>query len=144
MEALKLLPPFSDIDLTRDASLLEKIQSKVVPAGEFIFREGEAGDQLFVIKSGEVEIVRIEDEMSEEIAFLQPGDVFGELGVLGQKTRNASARAFSDSEILIINRETTAQLAKKLPSFDMLVGKRFLERSKASEEIEYQKPATNG
>ena len=137
---IKRMPLFAELDEERDADLIRQIQVKAVSAGDFIFHEGEAGDQLFVIESGEVEIVRIEGEMSEEVAFLQPGDVFGELGVLGQKTRNASARAFSDSKILILDRETTAKLAKILPNFDTLVGTRFMERSKANEEIEYQKP----
>ncbi|MFH0776787.1 MAG: cyclic nucleotide-binding domain-containing protein [Patescibacteria group bacterium] len=139
LAAIKKLSLFADLDAVRDSALIDKIQIKSFPAGEFIFHEGEAGDQLFVIKSGEVEIVRIADGMAEEVAFLEPGDVFGELGALGQKTRNASARAFSNSEVLILDRPTATQLAADVPSFDLLVGKRFIEREKARAEIDYQK-----
>ncbi|MFH0834363.1 MAG: cyclic nucleotide-binding domain-containing protein [Patescibacteria group bacterium] len=141
MATIEKLPIFADIDEKRDADLIAKIEIKNVPAGEFIFHEGETDNKLFIVQSGEIEIVRIEDDIAEEIAFLQPGDVFGELGALGQKSRNASARAFSDSTILILDHETTTRFAANLPSFDLLVGKKFLERSKASQEFDYKKTA---
>ncbi|MFH1546807.1 MAG: cyclic nucleotide-binding domain-containing protein [Patescibacteria group bacterium] len=133
LKAITQLPLFEGLDLEKHFELVNKIQIKNFKAGEFIFHEGELGQQLHVIKSGEVEIVRIQDDIAEEVAFLKAGDIFGELGSLGKKTRNASARAFADSEILIIDRDTVLQLSTILPNFDLLVGKRYMERAKANE-----------
>lgn len=134
LEEIKKLPLFEGLDQEKHGELLDKIQIKNFIIGEFIFREGEAGQQLYIIKSGEVEIVRIHDQIAEEVAFLKQGDVFGELGSLGKKTRNASARAFIDTEVLILDLDTTVQLSAALPSFDLAVGKKYLERERINED----------
>lgn len=136
IESIKKLPLFEGLDPEKHGELIDKIQIRKFVTGEFIFREGDPGEQLHIIKSGEVEIVRIQDEIAEEVAFLKSGDVFGELGSLGKKTRNASARAFSDVEILIFDQDTAVQLAAQLPSFDLLVGKRYLERERINIDSE--------
>ncbi|MCK5471667.1 cyclic nucleotide-binding domain-containing protein [Candidatus Gracilibacteria bacterium] len=142
LEEIKKLPLFERLDSKKHNELIDKIQVKKFVVGEFIFNEGEAGQQLYIIKSGEVEIVRIHDQIAEEVAFLKPGNVFGELGSLGKKTRDASARAFSDAEILIFDKDTAVRLAAQLPSFDLLVGKRYLEREKINANSE-NKPSEN-
>ena len=79
--------------------------------------------------------MRIQDQIAEEVAFLKQGDVFGEMGSLGKKTRNASARAFTDVEVLILDFDTTVQLSATLPSFDLAIGKKYLEREKINEDF---------
>ncbi|MFH1375618.1 MAG: cyclic nucleotide-binding domain-containing protein [Patescibacteria group bacterium] len=131
-EAIQKLPLFKGLDKAKHGAIIAEIEQQNFAAGEFIFREGDASQQIYVVQSGEVEIVRVHDQIAEEVAFLKVGDVFGELGSLGDKARNASARAFVDAKILVLNRDTVAKLSAEVPDFDTAVGARYLERDKAN------------
>jgi CRP-like cAMP-binding protein len=90
--------PMADADLPSplDAVDLQRLQSlsasRSYKDGEVLFREGDAGDELFVIGGGEVEI-RKESGSGESItlAHLGPGDFFGEMGFVDRKPRSAAA-----------------------------------------------------
>ncbi len=72
----------------------------VLPAGSMIFAEGDPGDALFVIASGEVEVLR----GGQRLKVLRDADYFGELAVLTAETRNASVRALTDCLLLRLER----------------------------------------
>ena len=73
-------------------------------AGEVIFRQAYPADYAYVIKSGRVEIYKENSDGSEEhIVILEPGQMFGELGVLDDAPRSASARAVDDVILQIMN-----------------------------------------
>ena len=74
-------------------------------AGQIIFKEGSAGDWVYVIISGSVEISRNVQGSKFVIEELKEGEVFGELGFLGAMNRTASARAIGDTTLGIIDRD---------------------------------------
>jgi len=100
--------------------LLERITGRVgelrVPAGQWVLRQGERADRLFVVRSGRVEIV---DEGPPEVLVrvLRRGDVLGELALLGEGLRSASARARRDTELLTLDRESFETLIREAPEF---------------------------
>ena len=62
--------------------------------GEIIFQQGYPGDYAYIIVSGEVEIIDLKpDGAVEMIALLEPGQMFGEMALLDDKPRSATARA---------------------------------------------------
>ncbi len=65
-------------------------------AGEVIFEEGDAGDEMFVIQSGTVEIVKKRKGVEKPLATLEKGDFFGEMSILENLPRTAKARAVTD------------------------------------------------
>ena len=68
-----------------------------VAAGEEIFRQGSRGDLIYVVEQGEVDIVRLRDDQSEEwITMIGEGGYFGELGPMLNLPRSATARARTD------------------------------------------------
>jgi putative ABC transport system ATP-binding protein len=68
-----------------------------VDAGEVIFRQEDAPEYVYVIQSGDVEIVReLLGDAEERLALLGPGQYFGELGAMLGFPRSATARATSD------------------------------------------------
>ena len=83
-----------------------------VPAGQFIFREGDPGDEMFIIETGAIEILRA-TRGSAPLAVLEPGDFFGEMAVLEDQPRFASARAKEASRLLRIDRNAFAQLVQE-------------------------------
>ena len=69
-----------------------------------IFCEHEPGNELYIIQSGKVKITKIVDE-EVLLAVLNPGDIFGEMALLDNKPRSASAITFGDAILLVINKE---------------------------------------
>ena len=78
-----------------------------IPANEYIFREGEDGDRMFVVLEGQVMISKqIAGAGEEALAFLERGDYFGEMALIDQQPRSADARAHDgDTVVLSISRE---------------------------------------
>jgi CRP-like cAMP-binding protein len=83
-----------------------------VPAGQFIFREGDPGNEMFIIETGAIEILRA-TRGEQPLAVLEPGDFFGEMAVLEDQPRFASARAKEASRLLRVDRSAFAQLVQE-------------------------------
>ena len=84
-------------------------------AGETIFLEGEAGRVMFIIESGEIEILRGRGGREIRLALLGPGDFFGELGVLELLPRSTTARSVGPSRVLSIDAPTFDRLLQEHP-----------------------------
>jgi CRP-like cAMP-binding protein len=83
-----------------------------IPKDGIIFAEGEPGDEMFVIQSGTVEIVKRIKEGEKHLATLEKGDFFGEMSILEDVARTADARAKSDVELVKINRATFDEMLR--------------------------------
>ena len=72
--------------------------------GEVVFREGDPGKGLFVVLDGEVEVLRETPRGEQRLAMLGPGAAFGELALIDDLPRSATARALDSSRLLILYR----------------------------------------
>ena len=83
-------------------------------AGQTVFDEGELGDSVFVIASGEVEVVR-RDAAGEPkvIAVLSPPQFFGEMSLIDKEYRSATVRARTDAELLHLTAENLTAFRKQ-------------------------------
>ena len=72
--------------------------------GEVIFKEGNSGDWVYVVLSGAVEVSKAIDETRFVLSTLEPGDVFGELALIGAVRRTATTRAIGRTTVGIIDR----------------------------------------
>ncbi|MFI5118781.1 MAG: cyclic nucleotide-binding domain-containing protein [Thermoanaerobaculia bacterium] len=82
-------------------------------AGQPIFGEGEVGTEMFVIQSGTVEIYKRSRRGEEQLlATLEKGDFFGEMSILEDVPRTASARAKTDCELVRINQSTFDEMLR--------------------------------
>ena len=84
-----------------------------VPTDEMIFREGELGLEMYIIQEGEVEILKGSEDDLHRIALLGQGDFFGEMSILEDLPRTASARAVADCTLVKINGSTFDQMLRK-------------------------------
>jgi CRP-like cAMP-binding protein len=85
-------------------------------AGDVIFREGDTGRDVYVLKSGNVEVLmRRPDGTQEKIKTLGPGDHFGEMALLGNAPRNATIRAVDGVTVYRMGRNSFAALYTNLP-----------------------------
>jgi CRP-like cAMP-binding protein len=64
---------------------------KEIPVGTVLVREGEPGKEMYVIQSGKVRISKKVREVEKVLAVLGPGEFFGEMAIISNKPRNASA-----------------------------------------------------
>jgi CRP-like cAMP-binding protein len=84
-----------------------------VPAGKVIFEEGDVGTEMYVIQSGTVELMkRTRRGDGKNVATLEKGDFFGEMSILEDVPRTATARARTDCELIRINQSTFDEMLR--------------------------------
>jgi NADH dehydrogenase len=102
-------------------------------ADEVVFREGDKGDRLYVIVNGNVHIVRDHPGQSSTfIAEFGPGDCFGEMALVSDQPRNATAKTASPVDVLTVDREAFHQLFAHLPPLRNLFQQLIAQRMKGS------------
>lgn len=96
----------------------ESLMERTFQAGEYVFHQGDVGDRIYIVKSGEVEVVREDPEKGEAIvARLGEGEFFGEMALLSDAPRNASIRAAKNVTTLSIARQDFYSLYSSIPAF---------------------------
>ena len=78
--------------------------------GEVLFREGEAGQHMFVLQSGTVRITKDGKGGEKTLAILGAGEFFGEMAILNAKARNATATVETSARVLVIDARTFEQM----------------------------------
>lgn len=121
-------------------STRESITQRHFAPGEVIFRQGDSGREVYVIVNGEVEIVR-EGPGQARIAKLRPGEFFGEMALIMNAPRVATARAGSSLDVLVLNRATFASLFTSLPALRQNFQEVMAERVAAAQPGEQAGPA---
>jgi len=102
---LKQASPFSTLDGERLRHLAARLEHLEVSTGETIIRQGEAGEECYVLRSGRVEVVTSGAQGDERIlATLDPGSLFGEAALLTDGLRNATVRALEPCTLLVLRR----------------------------------------
>jgi uncharacterized membrane protein len=97
-------------------ALADVVDSISLKTGETLFQAGEPGDSLFVVRSGSVELF-IKDTVGQKIVLTiaEAGSLFGELSLLDDGPRTATAVALSDTELLMLDRDDLLLLFQKRP-----------------------------
>jgi CRP-like cAMP-binding protein len=81
-----------------------------VPSGTVIFRQGDVGNEMFVVSRGRVRLTLGSNGHERDIGICGPGDFFGELSLLRDAPRSATAVAVEDSTLLVIGRDVFAMM----------------------------------
>jgi CRP-like cAMP-binding protein len=105
VDLLAVLPLFADV-ADRELEALARVTRLVeAAAGSVLWREGDEADGLHVVVSGTLKVeTRLPGERSVEIATVGPGDVLGEIPLLGGGPRWAAVRAVDDCTLLLLGR----------------------------------------
>ena len=114
---------FGGLDDEAIAQLTASLELRVHGPGDVVFREGDAGRELFVVLSGEVEIVKHAPRGSDvRVALLGPRDWFGEMSLLDVQTRSATARTVAPSRLLVLTaRDLDALYRRDLRAYALVV-----------------------
>jgi NADH dehydrogenase len=93
------------------------VQRQHFKAGETVFNQGDFGDYVYVIEKGTCEVVRENEGVFQHVADLGGGDYFGEMAVLGDVSRNATIRATTSLDVLLIPKNDFNLLKTAVPAF---------------------------
>jgi len=105
-------------------------------SGTTIFREGELGDRMYIIISGQVHIRKRTNENSHKIlTTLKKGDVFGEMAIVEQKPRSASAIADGDCKLMVLDREAFYLLVSQNSEFAIKMIKSLSARLRKADHL---------
>jgi CRP-like cAMP-binding protein len=107
--------------------LLQKY-GKAFEPGELIFDEGEAGDHMFIIQEGQVQISRTIAGKDTPMAVLEKGEFFGEMAIVNRTQRTARARAQQRTQLLAFDRPGLEQLVEKNPKIALNIIDRLCRR----------------
>lgn len=99
-------PLFAGLDTQTSLSLISGLTSISLDRGEALFREGEPGDRLYLVREGKVKLGRQSGDGRENLlAVLGPGEMLGELSLFDPGLRTASAVAIVESTVLEVNHQ---------------------------------------
>jgi CRP-like cAMP-binding protein len=132
-------PLFRPFNRQQQMDLIRRFDGHEVAPGTVIIREGDAGQGLFVVLAGEVEVSKAQEDGVGDVALarLRAGDVFGEMSLLNNQPTTATVRAARPSTILFLAREYFQRLVQALPAirdyFEELSANRHLENRQVLE-----------
>jgi len=113
----------TSVDTSHDSLPEEKLAeiargatTRVVPAGTIIFRQGDQGDKMYIIRYGRVRAFRADEGGVEtDLAELGPGDSFGEIPLLTGRPRAASVETVEETCLSVLSKEQFDQILKDHP-----------------------------
>lgn len=143
-DLLRIIPMFtglSDADLT---ALSDALIRRTFKAGSMIFSLGDAGDAMYIVESGDVNI-HLPGKQSQRISLkdIARGEYFGELALFDQKPRSASALATTDSVLLELKHSTLANYLQNRPLAAMGILRTMSERLRETNEMLSARAAKN-
>jgi CRP/FNR family transcriptional regulator len=97
-------------------------------AGSVIFFEGDFGQEMYIVKSGEVEIIKEIGDGSIVLAKLGENEFFGEMALFGEPKRSSTIRTSADTELIAINKQMLESQFRKVPEWLVAMIKTIAQR----------------
>ena len=141
---LRSIPLFEGLSEEDLQVLSDALTARTFKAGEMIFAEGDAGDVMYIIESGDVNI-HLPGEASNRISLddLARGEFFGEMSLFDEKPRGASALATTDAVLLELDRATLEKYLERRPRAAMALLRTTGERLRESNMMLSARAAKN-
>jgi ATP-binding cassette subfamily B protein len=131
--SLKTVPMLSQLPEDLLGSLARRLTVERYPAGEIIVRRGDAGDRLYILHRGQVEVFAANpDARQRPLAVLREGDHFGEIALLYDVPRTAAVRASTPVELYSLQRNDFDALLASVPGLRGILQHTMAERARAS------------
>jgi CRP/FNR family cyclic AMP-dependent transcriptional regulator len=128
---LRAIPLFAGLGKKERREVAKQGDEVEVELGRHLVREGEFAYEFFAIEEGTAEVRRGEQLLAE----LGPGDFFGEMGLIGNVTRNASVVAVSPLRVMVLTGSAFRHIERELPAVSKQIRKAIEERCRQLEPI---------
>lgn len=110
---------------------------KTFPAGTVLFREGEPGGEMYVIQSGKVQLTRHVRGREAHLASLPPGEFFGEMAIVNNRPRTATAVVLDEAQLLVIDARTFEAMVRGNAEIALRIIKKLAARlAQANQQVE--------
>jgi CRP/FNR family cyclic AMP-dependent transcriptional regulator len=117
---------------TAEDALFQRF-GKEFPKGTVLFREGETGKEMFVLQAGRVVITKTVRDTEKTLAVLGPGEFFGEMALISNKPRNATAVVEEAARLLVIDPKTFEGMVRGNSEIAVRMIKKLAERLSAAD-----------
>jgi len=134
-EFLRNVPVFASMSDSMRAEIAELVKPVSLKRDEHLFRQGEEAESVYVLRLGQLEVIREDGAEPETVNTLTRGAVLGELALLSDTNRAASIRALRDSELLQIKREHFESLLRSEPELTLSLARALALQLKGSRAI---------
>jgi len=138
----KRVPLFADLsprDIKQVAAMAEEVSFS---HGDLIVRQGEVGDVMFIIASGEVSIISNQNQKEVELARRKSGEYVGEMALISKEPRSATVTAVGEVRTLAINQKSFESLLRDRPDVSLAVIQVLCERLKEADQKLHRSSAT--
>ena len=123
---LARVPMFAGLDAALRDTVAQRARPLRVSAGEWLFREGETGDALYIVRAGRMHV--LEDATGAMIREIGRGDAVGELALLTGEPRAASVRAARTTDLLAVYRHDFEDLLRTAPALPLALTRTLAEQ----------------
>ncbi len=137
---LRTVSLFKELAEPHLLSIAPRLRERKLKKGGLLFREGETGQEMFLIRSGSIIISKpITGRVEQVLARMGPGEFFGEMSLFDRAPRSATVQADADTVLLCLDRESLQQFVEVSPRaaaafFHSLV-QVFIQRLRASGDL---------
>jgi CRP-like cAMP-binding protein len=123
LERLREIGLFGGLDDAVLGDFVAKLPVLELDAGATVFREGEGGREMFVVLTGEMEVLKLSKRQHDtRVAVLGPGDWFGEMSILDVMPRSATVRVLAPSRMIRLGAQELDTLYRRdVKSYALLV-----------------------
>lgn len=132
--ALKNTSVFREVPGEGLKRLSDFIQEKKVRAGELIFAEQDLGDEMYLVRSGRVSIQKEIAGETTELDVMTTGGYFGEMAIIDDRPRSASAVADEDTSLLVLHKNDFRSAVHDYPDIAFEVFRELTRRLRQSDE----------
>jgi CRP-like cAMP-binding protein len=137
LREVRLFKDIADPELT---TLAATLRERGLKRGQVLFREGEVGEEMFVVLRGSIVISKpVTGRVEQVLARIGPGDFFGEMSLFDRSPRSATVQTDAEATLLVLDREALRRLTEVSPraaaAFFHALVQVFIERLRASGDL---------
>jgi NTE family protein len=127
------IPLFRDLPDKSLKSIATRLRQVRYPQGAVIFREGDAGDSMYLVETGQLEVATGVGDSEQPLAYLGPGSFVGEIALLLGQPRSATLKVVIDADLWVLYKQDLEELLAEYPSialhFTRELGQRLVTTS---------------
>jgi len=132
--ALKRIPLFASVHGEGLKRVAETIREMEIPAGELVFAEHDLGDEMYIVHSGRVLLFNETSSGENVLDSVRSGGYFGEMAIIDEQPRSASARSTEDSVLLVLHKNDFSIAVHDYPEIAFEVMKEFIRRLRQADQ----------
>lgn len=126
--SLKRTPLFTNVQGEGLKRISDVVREKKVSSGELVFAEKDLGEEMYLVHSGKVLIYHDVRGIHDPLNVAEAGGYFGEMAIIDELPRSATARAEQDSVLLVLHRDDFRNAVLDYPEIAFAVFKEFSRR----------------